>query len=47
MKMFSATDRSGNSVGSWWMIEMPAAREAFGPLKVTGWPPTTSVPPSA
>ena len=33
MKTFSATDRSGKSVGSWKMIAIPASRAAAGPVE--------------
>ena len=37
-KMFSATLRSGKSVGSWKMIAIPAACDCFALSKIASWP---------
>ena len=44
MKTFSATDRSGNSRGSWWTTAMPSARAWAGPARTIGSPSSTIVP---
>src|SRR5262245_54970760 len=45
-KMFSVTDRSGKSVGSWKMISMPAACDWAVPPNSTSWPSSRIRPPS-
>src|SRR5881397_1259465 len=45
-KMFSATLRSGNSVGSWKMIAIPAACDCFALSKIASSPSSRSRPPS-
>ena len=45
-KMFSATLRSGKSVGSWKMIAIPAACDCFALSKIASSPSRTSRPAS-
>src|SRR5712691_11628071 len=45
-KMFSATLRSGKSVGSWKMIAIPAACDCFAVSKIASSPSRTSRPAS-
>ena len=45
-KMFSATLRSGKSVGSWKMIAMPAACDCLALSKIASSPSSTSRPAS-
>ena len=44
MKMFSATLRSGKSVGSWKMIAIPAACDCLALSKITSSPSSSSRP---
>src|SRR6476469_1251868 len=46
MNTFSATVRSGNCVGSWWITAMPACCASRGPAKCTGSPSTSTSPAS-
>ena len=46
-KMFSATERSGTRLSSWWMTMMPASSESRGRFGRNGWPPRRISPRSA
>jgi hypothetical protein len=46
MNTFSATDRSGNSRGSWWTTAIPSSRAWAGPRRTIGSPAISTVPVS-
>ena len=44
MKMFSATSRSGNTIGSWYIAVTPRSRASCGPESATRSPSISTCP---